>query len=135
VADTENTSEMVIFTAESLLETESTEKVIEKPEEIGYPVPFTTDFSLEVDVLAAETLKIRADETRVMEISVPVSVLIGRAKRSVAEILGWKIGDVVNLGQKTEETSEVFVNGGCAGRGFPVEWENRVGIQWMCREK
>ncbi len=122
----ENTPETKIFTPESLLEA--------KEKEIEYPTPFSVDFSLELDILATETLKIRAPETNILEISVPVSILLGRAKRSVAEILGWKVGDVVNLGQKTEETSEVFVNGGCVGCGFPVEWENRVGIRWACRE-
>ncbi|MBQ9456311.1 MAG: FliM/FliN family flagellar motor switch protein, partial [Thermoguttaceae bacterium] len=46
-----------------------------------------------------------------------------------SEILGWKKGTILNLGQKIDKTCEVFVNGGCAGRGFPVEYENRVGAR------
>ncbi len=119
------------FTAESLLESEKLENSVET----GCPALFSVDFSQDVDVQITETWKKRVEETEMMKISVPVSVLVGRAKRSVAEILGWKVGDIINLGQKTEETSEVFINGGCAGRGFPVEWENRVGIRWLCRER
>ena len=110
----------------TLLETESEAETVEMPRVL---TPFAEDFSEEDETEAFPALTAPVDVQKMLEVPVPVSILLGRGKVSVSEILGWKKGTILNLGQKIDKTCEVFVNGGCAGRGFPVEYENRVGAR------
>jgi flagellar motor switch/type III secretory pathway protein FliN len=110
----------------TLLETESEAEPVEMPRVL---TPFAEDFSEEAETEAFPALTAPVDVQKMLEVPVPVSILLGRGKVSVSEILGWKKGTILNLGQKIDKTCEVFVNGGCAGRGFPVEYENRVGAR------
>ena len=123
------------FTAESLLEPESKEEGEAEggtePETESVPLartPFRTDFSEVSDLEVPQIRTAPVDAKQVMGIPVSVSILLGRAKLPVSELLEWKVGTILNLGQKTSESAEVFVNGGCAGNGFPVEYENHVGV-------
>nr|MCR5164570.1 FliM/FliN family flagellar motor switch protein [Thermoguttaceae bacterium] len=110
----------------TLLETESEAEPVEMPHVL---TPFAEDFSEEAETEAFPAVTAPVDVQKMLEVPVPVSILLGRGKVSVSEILGWKKGTILNLGQKIDKTCEVFVNGGCAGRGFPVEYENRVGAR------
>ena len=91
--------------------------------------PFDRDFEEEPDAEIFCEVSDLMSRPNVMEIPAEFSILLGRCRFPISEILGWKVGTVLNLGQKLEESAEVFVNGGCAGRGFPVECENRVGVR------
>ena len=110
----------------TLMETDSEAEPVEMPR---VQTPFAEDFSEEDETEAFPALTAPTDVQKRLEVPVPVSILLGRGKVSVSEILGWKKGTILNLGQKIDKTCEVFVNGGCAGRGFPVEYENRVGAR------
>lgn len=111
---------------ETLMETAAEAETVEMPRVL---TPFAEDFSEEDETEAFPALTAPTDVQKRLEVPVPVSILLGRGKVSVSEILGWKKGTILNLGQKIDKTCEVFVNGGCAGRGFPVEYENRVGAR------
>ena len=111
---------------ETLMETDEEAETVEMPHVL---TPFTEDFSEEAETEAFPALTAPTDVQKRLEVPVPVSILLGRGRVSVSEILGWKKGTILNLGQKIDKTCEVFVNGGCAGRGFPVEYENRVGAR------
>ncbi|MDO4859053.1 MAG: FliM/FliN family flagellar motor switch protein [Thermoguttaceae bacterium] len=111
---------------EMLMETDVKAEPIELPHVM---TPFAEDFSEEEETEAFPALTAPVDVQKMLEVPVPVSILLGRRRVSVSEILGWKKGTILNLGQKIDKTCEVFVNGGCAGRGFPVEYENRVGAR------
>ena len=111
---------------EMLIETDVKAEPIELPHVM---TPFAEDFSEEDETEAFPALTAPVDVQKMLEVPVPVSILLGRGRVSVSEILGWKKGTILNLGQKIDKTCEVFVNGGCAGRGFPVEYENRVGAR------
>lgn len=111
---------------ETLMETDEEPETVEMP---SVQTPFAEDFSEEDETEAFPALTAPTDIQKRLEVPVPVSILLGRGRVSVWEILGWKKGTILNLGQKIDKTCEVFVNGGCAGRGFPVEYENRVGAR------
>jgi len=103
-----------------------------EPEPVKIPrvvIPFMEDFSEEPETEAFPALTAPVDSRKVMEIPVPVSILLGRGKLPVSELLDWKVGTILNLGQKIDETCDLSINGNCVGRGFPIECENLVGTQ------
>ena len=133
------------FTVESLLESEELRRTENGNVRGNVPIgesetsefregerlrsPFDRDFEEEPDAEIFCEVSDLMSRPNVMEIPAEFSILLGRCRFPISEILGWKVGTVLNLGQKLEESAEVFVNGGCAGRGFPVECENRVGVR------
>ena len=91
--------------------------------------PFERDLEKEAEAEIVQRVPVSLDRLSVMEIPAELSIVLGRRRLPVAELLKWQVGTVLNLGQKLEESAEVFVNGCCAGSGFPVECENRVGVR------
>lgn len=117
------------FTAETLLEKDEELSASPTFSEKVERSPFEEDFSEHSDALFPSGRTPSAEVGRILDIPVSFSILLGRSRLPVSEILGWKVGTILNLGQKATEMAEVCVNGSCAGKGFPVEYENYVGVK------
>ncbi|MBE6427872.1 MAG: FliM/FliN family flagellar motor switch protein [Planctomycetaceae bacterium] len=120
--------EETCFTAENLIEKDTEVLGSSIFSEETKKSPFEEDFSENSGVAFGQKYLL-TDGNRFLNISVPFSILLGRSRLPISQILGWKIGTILNLGQKQEETVEVCVNGACAGKGFPVEYGNHVGVR------
>lgn len=72
--------------------------------------------------------KIASDLEAVFDIPVRVSVILGRAKIPVAELLKMDEGTVVELDRRVGEAIEVYVNDRLIARGEIILVENRLGV-------
>jgi flagellar motor switch protein FliN/FliY len=69
-----------------------------------------------------------ADLEAVFDVPVRISVVLGRAKIPVAELLKMDIGTVVELDRQVGEAVEIYVNDRLVARGEIVLVENRLGV-------
>lgn len=72
--------------------------------------------------------KVASDLEAVFDIPVRVSVILGRAKIPVAELLKMDEGTVVELDRRVGEAIEVYVNDRLIARGEIILVENRLGV-------
>lgn len=69
-----------------------------------------------------------ADLEAVFDVPVRISVVLGRAKVPVANLLKMDVGSVVELDRQVGEAVEIYVNDRLVARGEIVLVENRLGV-------
>jgi flagellar motor switch protein FliN/FliY len=69
-----------------------------------------------------------SDLEAVFDVPVRVSVVLGRARVPIANLLKMDIGTVVELDRQVGEAVEIYVNGRLVARGEIVLVENRLGV-------
>ena len=72
--------------------------------------------------------KSAADLEAVFDVPVRISVVLGRARVPVANLLKMDVGTVVELDRQVGEAVEIFVNERLVARGEIVLVENRLGV-------
>ena len=72
--------------------------------------------------------KTAADLEAVFDVPVRISVVLGRAKVPVANLLKMDVGTVVELDRQVGEAVEIYVNDRLVARGEIVLVENRLGV-------
>lgn len=63
------------------------------------------------------------------DVTIEISVELGRAQMAVGDVLGLKVGSVVELEKVAGESGDVYVNGTLVGRGEIVVVNDRFGIR------
>ena len=86
-----------------------------------------------VDMAAApdedgDTNRGAADLEAVFDVPVRISVVLGRTRIPVANLLKMDVGTVVELDRQVGEAVEIFVNERLVARGEIVLVENRLGV-------
>jgi flagellar motor switch protein FliN/FliY len=77
----------------------------------------------------AQTIERSASELEaVFDVPVRISVILGRAKIPVADLLKMDIGTVVELDRQVGEAVEIYINDRLVARGEIVLVENRLGV-------
>jgi len=69
-----------------------------------------------------------SDLEAIFDVPVRVSVVLGRSKIPVAELLKMDVGTVVELDRQVGEAIEIYVNDRLIARGEIVLVENRLGV-------
>lgn len=69
-----------------------------------------------------------ADLEAVFDVPVRISVILGRARVPVSNLLKMDIGTVVELDRQVGEAVEIYVNDRLVARGEIVLVENRLGV-------
>lgn len=69
-----------------------------------------------------------ADLEAVFDVPVRISVVLGRARVPVANLLKMDVGTVVELDRQVGEAVEIYVNERLVARGEIVLVENRLGV-------
>ena len=72
--------------------------------------------------------KSAADLEAVFDVPVRISVILGRARVPVANLLKLDVGSVVELDRQVGEAVEIYVNDRLVARGEIVLVENRLGV-------
>lgn len=72
--------------------------------------------------------KTAADLEAVFDVPVRISVILGRARVPVANLLKMDVGTVVELDRQVGEAVEIYVNDRLVARGEIVLVENRLGV-------
>ena len=72
--------------------------------------------------------KTAADLEAVFDVPVRISVILGRARVPVANLLRMDVGTVVELDRQVGEAVEIYVNERLVARGEIVLVENRLGV-------
>ena len=72
--------------------------------------------------------KTAADLEAVFDVPVRISVVLGRTRIPVANLLKMDVGTVVELDRQVGEAVEIFVNDRLVARGEIVLVENRLGV-------
>ncbi|MGV3491684.1 MAG: flagellar motor switch protein FliN [Devosia sp.] len=80
------------------------------------------------DGYAPPAEKNAADLEAVFDVPVRISVVLGRAKVPVANLLKMDVGTVVELDRQVGEAVEIYVNDRLVARGEIVLVENRLGV-------
>ena len=72
--------------------------------------------------------KSAADLEAVFDVPVRISVVLGRTKMAVSELLRLDTGTVIELDRQVGEAVEIFVNDRLVARGEIVLVENKLGV-------
>jgi flagellar motor switch protein FliN/FliY len=72
--------------------------------------------------------KTAADLEAVFDVPVRISVVLGRTRMPVANLLRMDVGTVVELDRQVGEAVEIFVNERLVARGEIVLVENKLGV-------
>jgi flagellar motor switch protein FliN len=72
--------------------------------------------------------KTAADLEAVFDVPVRVSVVLGRTKMPVSQLLRLDTGTVIELDRQVGEAVEIFINDRLVARGEIVLVENRLGV-------
>ena len=94
----------------------------------GGTVAFAETIAPERDHDAAPGEKTAADLEAVFDVPVRISVILGRTRVPVANLLKMDIGTVVELDRQVGEAVEIYVNDRLVARGEIVLVENRLGV-------
>lgn len=76
----------------------------------------------------AHTERSAAELEAVFDVPVRISVVLGRTKMPVSELLRIDTGTVIELDRQVGEAVEIFVNDRLVARGEIVLVENRLGV-------
>jgi flagellar motor switch protein FliN/FliY len=68
------------------------------------------------------------DLEAVFDVPVRISVVLGRARMPVSDLLGLDTGTVIELDRQVGEAVEIYVNDRLVARGEIVLVENRLGV-------
>lgn len=77
---------------------------------------------------AANSERTAADLEAVFDVPVRISVVLGRTKIPVSQLLKLDTGSVIELDRQVGEAVEIFVNSRLVARGEIVLVENRLGV-------
>jgi flagellar motor switch protein FliN/FliY len=80
------------------------------------------------DSIAPAGEKNAADLEAVFDVPVRISVVLGRTKMPVANLLKMDVGTVIELNRQVGEAIEIYVNDRLVARGEIVLVENRLGV-------
>jgi flagellar motor switch protein FliN/FliY len=69
-----------------------------------------------------------ADLEAVFDVPVRISVILGRARIPVADLLKMDVGTVVELDRQVGEAVDIYINDRLVARGEIVLVENRLGV-------
>ncbi|GLQ56694.1 hypothetical protein GCM10010862_39530 [Devosia nitrariae] len=72
--------------------------------------------------------KSAADLEAVFDVPVRISVVLGRTKMPVSDLLRMDVGTVIELDRQVGEAVEIYINGRLVARGEIVLVENRLGV-------
>jgi flagellar motor switch protein FliN/FliY len=72
--------------------------------------------------------KTAADLEAVFDVPVRISVVLGRTKMPVADLLKLDVGTVIELDRQVGEAVEIYINDRLVARGEIVLVENRLGV-------
>ena len=73
--------------------------------------------------------KIELNIDNLLDISVEISVEIGRTKMSIGELLAMSKGSIIELNKLAGESAEVYVNEKLLGKGEIVVANERLGVR------
>jgi len=96
--------------------------------------PTETGFDLEeMDAPGADEATITGEKTAadleaVFDVPVRVSVVLGRTRMPVANLLRLDTGSIIELDRQVGEAIEIYVNDRLVARGEIVLVENRLGV-------
>ncbi|WP_244640170.1 flagellar motor switch protein FliN [Devosia pacifica] len=76
----------------------------------------------------AHVEKTAADLEAVFDVPVRISVILGRTRMPVSDLLRLDVGTVIELDRQVGEAVEIFVNDRLVARGEIVLVENRLGV-------
>lgn len=82
----------------------------------------------EIDFNAGDSEKSAADLEAVFDVPVRISVVLGRTKMPVANLLKMDVGTVVELDRQVGEAIDIYVNERLVARGEIVLVEDRLGV-------
>lgn len=82
----------------------------------------------EMEADGPKTDKTADDLEAVFDVPVRISVVLGRTKMPVANLLKMDVGTVVELDRQVGEAVEIYVNDRLVARGEIVLVENRLGV-------
>lgn len=91
-------------------------------------VGFEEMTAAQADAVAAVGEKSAADLEAVFDVPVRISVILGRVRVPVANLLKMDVGTVVELDRQVGEAVEIYVNDRLVARGEIVLVENRLGV-------
>ena len=69
-----------------------------------------------------------ADLEAVFDVPVRVSVVLGRTKMPISQLLAIDVGSIIELDKQVGEAVEVFINDRLVAKGEIVLVENRLGV-------
>jgi flagellar motor switch protein FliN/FliY len=72
--------------------------------------------------------KSAADLEAVFDVPVRISVVLGRTRMPVSELLHMDVGTVIELDRQVGEAVEIYINDRLVARGEIVLVENRLGV-------
>lgn len=72
--------------------------------------------------------KTAADLEAVFDVPVRISVVLGRTRMPVSDLLRLDVGTVIELDRQVGEAVEIYINGRLVARGEIVLVENRLGV-------
>ena len=75
-----------------------------------------------------ERVRMAHDLEAVFDVPVRISVILGRTRMPVANLLKMDVGTVVELDRQVGEAIEIYVNDRLVARGEIVLVENRLGV-------
>lgn len=84
--------------------------------------------SVQADDSLAMGERTAADLEAVFDVPVRISVVLGRTRMPVADLLRMDVGTVVELDRQVGEAIEIYVNDRLVARGEIVLVENRLGV-------
>lgn len=82
----------------------------------------------EADEVELATEKTASDLEAVFDVPVRVSVVLGRSKMPISNLLKLDVGTVVELDRQVGEAIDILVNDRLVARGELVLVENRLGV-------
>lgn len=82
----------------------------------------------ELEFNAGDTEKTASDLEAVFDVPVRISVVLGRTKMPVANLLKMDVGTVVELDRQVGEAIDIYVNERLVARGEIVLVEDRLGV-------
>ena len=94
----------------------------------GSEVPFEEMSAPGRDAAEPVTEKSAADLEAVFDVPVRISVVLGRTKVPVSQLLRMDVGTVVELDRQFGEAVEIYVNDRLVARGEIVLVESRLGV-------
>jgi flagellar motor switch protein FliN/FliY len=90
-------------------------------EEMDAPAGGTSEFSAYIERSAA-------DLEAVFDVPVRISVVLGRTKMPVSQLLKLDTGTIIELDRQVGEAVEIYINDRLVARGEIVLVENRLGV-------
>ncbi|MBN2258967.1 MAG: flagellar motor switch phosphatase FliY [Clostridiales bacterium] len=76
-----------------------------------------------------ETVRGKSNIDMIMDVPLELSVILGRSRRSIKDILSFEPGAIIELNEVVEEPLDVYVNGKLIAKGEVVVIDEKFGIR------